>query len=207
MVVRVGVFGGTFDPIHSGHLLLAEFCREQADLDQILFVPAAVSPHKIGSNPVSATDRMAMVELAISGNPSFAVCDLEIGRGGISYTVDSLQTLKDDDPARELFFLMGADSLVDFPQWREPQRICELATILVVARPGWQQPSLQVLREFVDDATWQTHPPRIVRSPQVDIRSREIRLRVSDGRSIRYQTTRAVEQYIRSHELYRAPPE
>ncbi len=205
--------------MHTGHLLLAECCREQAALDEVLFVPAAVSPHKIGSQPVSAEDRVTMLKLAIGGHESFHISTIEIDRGGVSYTVDTLQALtgkmaesEGSAPAAEssspkvagqkLFFLMGADSLHDFPSWREPQRICELATPLVVSRPGSPAVDFDLLGPFASKERLDEIRGLAVHMPQMDISSSEIRQRVSEGKSIRFQTPRAVEKFIESNKLY-----
>lgn len=119
--MRLGIFGGTFDPIHYGHLLLAEFCREACRLDRVWFVPAATPPHKSPREITPAGQRLEMLELAVGGNEFFAVSRMEVDRGGVSYTVDTLAELKAADPQRELFFLLGGDSLKDLPQWREPR--------------------------------------------------------------------------------------
>ena len=119
--MRLGIFGGTFDPVHYGHLLLAELCREACRLDQVWFVPAATPPHKSPRAITPAGQRLEMLELAVGGNECFAVSRLEVDRGGVSYTVDTLAELKAADPQRELFFLLGGDSLKDLPHWREPR--------------------------------------------------------------------------------------
>ena len=202
--MRRAVFGGTFDPIHLGHLLLAEACREQARLDQVWFMPAALSPHKVALRaPASAHDRAEMVRLAIGGHTPFQVSELELEREGLSYTVDTLETLRREYPQDEWFLLLGGDALADFPRWRAPARICELATPLVVSRPGATPPDLQLLAPFLPAAA--TTPPReslLVNMPQVDISSTDIRDRVAQGHSIRFRVPRAVEAYIQAHGLY-----
>src|SRR5262245_678910 len=132
--MRLGIFGGTFDPVHYGHLLLAESCREAQRLDAVWFLPAAVPPHKRDRELTPAEQRSEMLELAIAGHESFGGCRYEIERGGVNYTVDTLAHLREEEPSRELFFLLGADSLRDLGTWREPQRICALATPIVVRR-------------------------------------------------------------------------
>lgn len=134
--MRLGIYGGTFDPIHYGHLLLAECCREQCQLDQVWFMPAEVPPHKQAQPLTAGRQRVEMLQLAIGGHEAFAVSRLELERGGVSFTVDTLAQLHQEDPTRELFLLLGADSLLDLPNWREPERICSLATLVVVGRPG-----------------------------------------------------------------------
>lgn len=202
MGLRLGIFGGSFDPVHYGHLLLAECCREQCLLDRVRFIPAAVSPHKIGAEPVSAADRVELLKLAIGGHEHFEVSTSEIDRGGVSYTVETMAKLREQDADRELFFMMGADSLFDFPNWKQPAEICELCTPVVVSRPGSPEPDFGVLKGIVSDQRVAEIAKHMVTMPQVDISSTEIRDRVSSGRSIRFQVPRAVEKYIETQGLY-----
>jgi len=202
-IMRLGVFGGTFDPVHVGHLLLAECCREQCQLDQVCFLPAAVPPHKQGQTLTPPQVRLEMLELATAGNPAFAVSRYETARGGINYTVDTLRHFRAEDPDRELFFLLGADMLRDLPHWREPGEICRLALPVAVRRAG--EPAI----DFSPLAAW-TAAERIdqmrqhqVEMPEIGISSTEIRRRVAAGRSVRYRVPAAVEPYIESHGLYR----
>ena len=189
--------------MHYGHLLLAECCREQCRLDEVWFLPAATPPHKQSRTLTPAAERIEMLELAIGGNEAFKVCRLEIDRGGISYTVDTLAELKRQDSCRELFFLVGADSLDDLPQWREPARICQLAVPVAVSRPGSGSPDLEVLASLVSKDRLEEIRHSLVEMPQIGLSSREIRSRVAAGSSIRYQTPRSVEKYIEAHGLYR----
>ena len=200
--MRLGIFGGTFDPIHQGHLILAEQCREQARLDRVLFVPAPRPPHK--SQPMTPFDkRVEMLALAISGQPSFQTDELEKDRPGPSYTVETLEQIQARDPAAELFLILGADSVVDLPLWFEPVRILKLATLLVVGRPGWAFTGMEELREKV--GLPETIPFRLetVQCPLMEISSRDIRQRTGEGRTIRYLVPRAVEAYIGDKGLYR----
>ncbi len=202
--VRLGIFGGSFDPVHYGHLLLAECCREQCRLDQIRFIPAATSPLKRESQPVSAKARLEMLKLAIGGHPPFQVSDLEIERGGLSYTVDTLRSLQAEDTTRELYLLMGADAVAEFPKWKAPATICQLARLVVVSRAGSGEPDFDVLRNVVPNDELDQIRSRHVHMPQIAISSSEIRRRVCESRSIRFQLPRAVEKYIESHQLYAA---
>lgn len=202
--MRLGIFGGTFDPVHFGHLLLAEYCREACRLDQVWFVPAATPPHKSPQEITPAGQRLEMLELAVGGNEFFAVSRIEVERGGISYTVNTLAELKATDPQRELFFLLGGDSLEDLPQWREPARICELALPVVVRRPGVAEPNFDSLTGHVSAQRLEQIRSSQVQMPQIDLSSSEIRRRTATGLSIRYQTPRAVEKYIETAGLYRA---
>jgi nicotinate-nucleotide adenylyltransferase len=200
--MRLGLFGGTFDPVHLGHLLLAEYCREQCRLDAVWFVPAAEPPHKQGRDLTPAGQRIEMLQLAIGGHEAFSVCTREVERGGVSYTVDTLCDLATEDPSRELFFLLGEDSLADLPRWREPARICSLAMPVVVARPGSPPADYEALAGLVPAKRLAQIRAHQVDMPQIGISSREIRRRVAAGLSIRYQTPRAVEMYIATAGLY-----
>jgi nicotinate-nucleotide adenylyltransferase len=201
---KLGIFGGSFDPIHYGHLLLAETCREQCRLDRVLIVPAAVPPHKQLQAMTSARDRMEMVRLAIGGHEHMAVSTIEFDRGGVSYTVDTLAALAEQQPGNSLFFLMGADSLTDLPTWREPQRLCELAVPLVVRRAGSPEPDFSAIRHLVTPERIEEIREHQVEMPIIELSSTDIRQRVASGRSIRYRTPRAVEKFIETHGLYRS---
>jgi nicotinate-nucleotide adenylyltransferase len=196
--MRLGLFGGTFDPIHLGHLILAEACREACDLDLVWFVVAGAPPHKRGGR-TDVNHRLEMARLAVAGNPAFEVSEIETRRPGPHYSVETLEAVARERPEDELFFLIGADSLADLPQWREPGRIMTLASLVVANRPGFEPSAFEV-------------PPgsrpisRVTISP-IGIASHEIRRLCRDGRSIRYQIPRAVEAYIDAHGLYRADPE
>jgi nicotinate-nucleotide adenylyltransferase len=189
--MRVAVFGGTFDPVHLGHLIVAEQCREQAKLDEVWFVPAARPPHKQREDLTPFDKRVEMLELAIAGQPAFRVNEIESQRPGPSYTVDTLEELA-RQTAADWFLILGSDGLADFPSWHRPQRIMELATVLAVARPGFDLPAGSV------PARMQT-----VAAPLMDISSRDIRRRAAEGRSLRYLVPRAVECYIETHRPYR----
>ena len=200
--MRLGIFGGTFDPVHNGHLLLAEYCREQGELDQVWFLPAFAPPHKLEYQLTASEHRIEMLQLAIGGHSDFLVSTIEIERGGVSFTVDTVQAIAQQCPDVDLFLLMGADSLCDFPTWREPARICQLAIPLVVGRPNYSTLDLDLLRPLVDESRWKKIQDCFVEMPGMDISSRDIRERVSRQQSIRYQTPRAVEKYIETNGLY-----
>jgi nicotinate-nucleotide adenylyltransferase len=201
--MRLGIFGGTFDPVHYGHLLLAECCREQCRLDAVWFLPAAVPPHKQDRELTPAVHRIEMLELAIAGNRAFSVCRYETDRGGVNYSVDTLGHFCEEDPARELFFLMGADMLADLPHWRNAARVCELALPVVVRRPGSGPIDFGCLRGVAGEDRIELIRRRQVEMPEIGISATDIRRRVSLGQSIRYCTARAVEMYIETHGLYR----
>jgi nicotinate-nucleotide adenylyltransferase len=201
--MRLGIFGGSFDPVHYGHLLLAESCREQCRLDQVWFVPAAVPPHKQRHELSSAAARVEMLQLAIAANECFRVSTIEMDRGGVSYTVDTLTEIRQHQPEVELFLLMGADSLRDLCTWREPRRICRLAIPVAVRRGGSPEPDFALLADVVDEARRRAIEKHQVEMPAVDFSSSDIRDRVAAGRSIRYHTPRAVEKYVETNGLYR----
>jgi nicotinate-nucleotide adenylyltransferase len=196
--MRLGLFGGTFDPIHMGHLILAEACREACALDRVWFVVAGAPPHKPGDR-TSVDDRLEMVRIAIAGHPAFEVSDLETRRPGPHYSVETLEEVRRLRPDDELFFLIGADSLADLPQWRQPERIVSLATVVVVDRPGVP---LDLPSRWPDLGP-SALPFRMVKIPQIGIASNDLRRRVAEDRSIRYQVPRGVEAYIDAHGLYR----
>ena len=200
--MQLGIFGGSFDPVHYGHLLLAECCREACSLDEVWLVPAAVPPHKSGRELAAAKHRLGMLELALAGNERLRPSSIELDRGGVSYTVDTLAAIRGERPETELFLLMGADSLRDLPTWREPQRICELATPVVVRRSGAPQPDLAVLKQFMPSERIDQVRGLMVEMPIIELSSTDLRERAAAGRSLRYRTPRAVEKYIETHRLY-----
>jgi nicotinate-nucleotide adenylyltransferase len=190
---RLGVFGGTFDPPHVGHLALAEWARERLKLDRVLFVPAGRPPHKDGKGISSPEARLAMTRLAVRGHPAFAVSALELGSGAPSYTVDTLRRLRRRHPGTRLYLLIGADSLGEFAAWRGPEAILRLATVAVAARPGSGRRRPRAPRG------------RLVAlgNPVLDVSSSDLRARVRAGRSVRYLVPDAVARYIARRRLYR----
>jgi nicotinate-nucleotide adenylyltransferase len=201
--MRLGLFGGSFDPVHLGHLLLAESAREQCRLDKVVFLPAAVPPHKQGQDRTPVGPRIEMLELATGGHEAFEVSRFEADRGGVNYTVDSLRHFRQLHPEAELFFLMGADMLHDLPNWREADEVCRLAVPTVVRRPGAPDPDFGILAELAAPDRIDLFRRHQVEMPVVGISASEIRRRVAAGRSIRFWTTRAVEKYIETQGLYR----
>ncbi len=201
--MRLGIYGGTFSPIHMGHLLLAESCRERHRLDQVWFMPAAVSPLKRAEATASDAHRVAMVELAIAGNAAFHSSRLELDRGGVSYTIETVREVHQQMPHAELFLLVGADSLADFPRWHAVQEICSLATVCVVGRPGTNLGDLQALSPLLSEKQIETIRQNFVEMPPIGLSSTEIRQRVAQGRSIRYMVPRSVEKYIETQHVFR----
>lgn len=196
---RVGVFGGTFDPIHIGHLIIAEEVRTRLELDQMVFVPAGLPPHKFGQPVTDVRERLEMVRLAIAGNPCFSISRMDIDRLGPSYSVDMVRLFLDGWGAdTEVYFVMGADSLAELPTWRQPDRLMRLCRIVVVGRPGYRV-DLHELDRLLPGAAMLI---RMVDTPALDISSTDIKRRVHEGRSIRYLVPQAVQEYIHQHHLY-----
>jgi nicotinate-nucleotide adenylyltransferase len=201
--MRIGLFGGSFDPVHRGHLLLAECCWRQARLDRVEFVPTAQQPLKPRGPVANEADRVAMLRRAIANRPEFALSLIEIERGGVSYTVETLRQLRNERPDAELFFLMGADSLADFPTWREPAAICELATPVVVRRAGTPPPDFDSLAAFVAAerlALIRTHE---VEMPATPISSSNIRRLIAERGAWQSLVPENVVAYIEERGLYR----
>jgi nicotinate-nucleotide adenylyltransferase len=197
---RLGILGGTFDPIHHGHLLAAEEACHQLALDKVLFVPAGVPPHK-PAHPISpASHRVRMVELAIAGKPHFALSRVDVDRPDPCYTVDTLELLRAEwgnDP--RFFFIEGADSLSDIACWYQPRRLIELCELAVAKRPGFEI-DMGSLEKRLPGLTGRLH---WVKMPLLEISSSDLRARVRAGRSISYLVPREVETYVRKHGLYR----
>jgi nicotinate-nucleotide adenylyltransferase len=201
--MRIGLFGGTFDPVHLGHLLLAECCREQAALDAVWFLPAAVPPHKQQCELTPAPQRIEMLELALGGYLAFSICRHEVDRGGVNYTVETLAALRQENSADEFFLLLGADMFHDLPHWREPARICELALPVAVRRAGEPPLDFNVLQGTATAERIEAMRRDAVEMPAIGISASDLRRRVAAGQSIRYRTPRAVEKYVETHGLYR----
>ena len=196
--MRLGVLGGTFDPVHAGHLAAAKAAMDCAALDRVLFVPASQPPHR-GPAAANAQQRLEMCTLAIAGEPRFAASDVELNRAGPSYTVDTLSDLRRLNPDQELFLILGWDAARLFPTWHRPDEVRALASIVVVARPGSEAPSeadLEPVGLGGDGVS-------ICLEPTPDISASEIRSAVAAGESIAGKVPVAVEQYIGAHRLYR----
>jgi nicotinate-nucleotide adenylyltransferase len=207
--MRIGVFGGSFDPVHVGHLVVAESAREQARLDRVLFVPAAIQPHKQEVGLAPAADRVEMLRLATGGHASFAVSTLEIDRGGVSYTADTVEALAAAHPGDDLVLLLGPDALAGLPTWHEPKRILAAVTIGAIERAGVDDVATLVREPHLAALLGTDRAAQVVATrihvPAIGIRATDLRAAVAAGRSIRYRTPRAVEQYITTHGLYRGP--
>lgn len=200
-VKRLGVLGGSFDPVHTAHLLMAETVREALSLDLVLFVPTGVQPLKQGRPVTPAEHRVKMLQLALQDNPCFGISRADVDREGPSYTVDTVRQLREEwgDEASQMWFIAGADSLASFPRWRDPAGILSQTRLAVVRRPGVS----------VDMAVLEQRLPGIAASvdwidaPLVEISATDIRQRVEAGHSIRYRVPDQVREYLVAHDLYR----
>ncbi len=206
--MRIGIYGGSFDPVHAGHLLAAETAREQSRLDRVIFMPAAASPHKSGIRLAAAADRLAMLTLATAGHDAFSVSPIELDRGGPSYTVDTLGELARAHPQDKLVLILGPDALASFATWREPARIAALAELVPVEREMLDDVAALAtaggLAAVLGPEETAALVARRVRMPAIGIRATGIRAAIAAGRSIRYQMPRAVERFIQTHGLYRS---
>lgn len=200
---RIGIIGGTFDPVHYAHLAIAEEVYSALKLPRMIFVPAGEPPHKTGRRITPARHRVAMLERAIASNPHFALSLVDVERSGPSYTVETLRQLRQEwGPRAELYFVIGGDSLQDLPDWYDPAGIIDQATIVALMRPGYTDVADK--REQLA-ARLPGIQQRLItlEGPLMELSSSDLRRRVSEGRPIKYQTPEAVEQYILQHRLYR----
>ncbi len=204
---RIGIFGGTFDPVHLGHLILAEQCRELGRLDEVWFVPAARPPHKVDVPLTPFAQRVEMLDLAVAGNPAFRIEQSEKDRPGPSFTVDTLEELGRRHSDADFYLLIGSDTLGELHTWHEPARIVGRAALLVVARPGFPVVTQERFREGL--GLPEGFPLRVeqIEAPLIHIASRELRSRAAAGRSLRYLVPRAVVVYIQEKRLYRPAPD
>ncbi|HYE93076.1 MAG TPA: nicotinate-nucleotide adenylyltransferase [Terriglobales bacterium] len=197
------LFGGSFNPIHYGHLLLAHDVREQLSLDRVVFMPAGVPPHKPATDIAPAADRHAMVALAIADNPGFEVSDLELRRAGPSYTVDTLQAL--GVPASALFLIIGSETFLDLLSWREPRRLATLCRLVVVPRSGSAfDPESDAARKVVGEIGLEPEDILVTHATSLPLSASELRARAAAGRSLRYRVPPTVAQYIARRRLYGA---
>lgn len=213
--MKTGILGGTFNPIHLAHLRIAEEVREACALDEVLFIPAAIPPHKAQQGAAPFAHRLAMVREAIADNPAFRVSDLEAQRSGKSFSVDTLEILRQADPAGERYFIVGLDSFRDIATWKEYPRLFKLAHMVVTARPGVELPDplaalpVAVQRDFCYDDQLKKLRHRsgnvviFLEETRLDISSTLIRRKVAAGASIRYLVPPTVADYIARHGLYR----
>lgn len=204
--MRVGIFGGSFDPVHLGHLWIAQTALETLGLDRVRWIPAAVSPLKQRGPTAPAATRLEMLRLAIAGTEGHVVDDRELRRGELSYTVDTLSELSREHPDEQRFLLIGSDSLATIQQWHEPAQLCELATLAVVQRGGEAAIDFSVLTGIATQARIEAARQHVIPMPIIEVASSDLRRRVANGQSIRFRTPRAVEALITSTGLYRDSP-
>ena len=198
---RIGVFGGSFDPVHMGHLTIAQDAVEQLELDRLIFVPAAVPPHKQEKVLTEGRHRFEMLQLATESNLSFEVSDMELQRGGVSYTFDTMQQIQFEHPGAELFFIVGLDWLTILHAWKNVDQLLENWTIVPFARGG-EDPA-RVAEQIRLPEPWKAKlMERLIRIHEVEISASEIRMRLAEGLSIRYLVPPEVEMYIAEHHLY-----
>ena len=202
MSERIGIFGGSFNPVHCGHLILAQDALEHMGLARVVFVPAAQPPHKPAVPLAPPGDRLEMLRLAVAGDPRFEVSDEEIRQGGISYTVDTLRRFRANHPDAAPYFIIGGDSLRELHTWREIETILTLAEIVTIARPGVDLGRLDAATLRLPDPWPARLAANCVMGHLVEISSTDIRGRVARGRSIRYLVPDAVERYIQRMNLY-----
>lgn len=200
VAARIGVLGATFDPVHLGHLAIAEEARERLGLGTVLFMPAAHPWMKRGRAITVIKDRVAMVRLAIQDNPAFSLSTVEAGRVGPTYTADTLRLLKRDAPkSTQYFLIMGMDALRELPRWHRPQEVIRLSRIIAFPRPGVRRVALAALEQRLPGITGRV---TLLEGPLLGISATDIRRRVARGRSIRYLAPEAVVRYIEQRRLY-----
>jgi len=192
--MNIGIYGGTFNPPHVGHLIAIESVRDQLHLDKVLFIPSAQPPNKFGSSLAPADDRLQMITLAIADTREFEVSDLEVRRHGISYTIDTIRALEGLHPGAGFSLIIGSDNFLEFQSWKSPKEILDRVQLVVMNRPGFVLPPTK--NEFSKFSTF-------VKVPQINISSSEIRRRVKMRHSIRYLVPKQVEDYILRKNLYR----
>ena len=186
----IGLFGGSFDPVHHGHLMVAQMARETLQLPELRFVPAGAQPFKVGTHGASAADRVAMLRLALAGTPGLTLETCEVERDGPSYTVDTLRTLEAREPGESFILLVGADAARDLPRWREAEEVLRRAKVAVLTRPGHEAPA----------APWVS---AVVPVPALELSATDLRRRAAAGRSLRYFVPDAVANYVAARGLYK----
>ncbi|MCH7701221.1 MAG: nicotinate-nucleotide adenylyltransferase [Planctomycetes bacterium] len=207
MAERVALFGGSFNPIHFGHLIMARSVAEKLTLDRVIFLPTANPPHKDATSLVDGSHRAQMVTLAIEGEPGFVLDEFDLRRSGRTYTIDTVahfrRRLGSD---AEVFWIIGADSLDELIQWHRISTLVDSCHMVVASRPGWDRLNFDVLRACLSDAQITRLRSDCVDTPRIDISATQIRSRTRQGRSIRYLTPDAVRAYVRKHNLYADSP-
>lgn len=203
---RIGILGGTFNPVHLGHLFMANEVAWRLALDRVLMIPCCQPPHKPGADVAPAADRLAMVRAAVAGNPRLDASDLEIRRGGVSYTIDTLAELARADAAAERFLIVGADSIAELPSWHRAAEIASLAQWVLVARPGYDFGAVKLLAPILPAGGVERLRRFCLEVPALDVSATDLRRRLRAGEPIRYLVPDAVATYIETRRLFAAPP-
>lgn len=199
---RIGIYGGSFDPIHFGHLLFAESAREFCGLNRIVFVPAGIPPHKRNKKQTSGNDRFQMIQLAIQAYPEYSASRFEIDSNEVSYTVRTLRYFHELNPKSQLFLIIGSDMFNDIPNWLEPQEICRLASLVVTQKADEPPLDFSRFQPLVSSEKILEFQRQIVPMPKLELSSTKIRNNIATGKSIRFQLPSSVEQYILENRLY-----
>ena len=198
--MKIGIMGGTFDPIHTGHLIIGEYARTTLDLDKIIFIPVGLPPHKDNSKVSTSSKRLEMTKLAISSNSYFYLSSIEVDRKEITYTIDTIKELKNIYKEDELYFVIGGDSLFEIEKWKDFDQLIKLCKFVVLERPGRTKEEIEQ-KKIELKLSYKIELEKIY-SPLIDISSTEIRERVKNNLSIKYLVPESVEAYIMYHKLY-----
>ncbi len=198
--MNVGILGGTFDPVHNGHLIVAEVARKQFNLNEVLFIPAGQPWLKVERTITPAKQRLEMLRLALDNKPHFRISEMEIKRPGPTYTIDTIKALKKRFKAEgELFFILGQDSLMQLPQWHDASNLIKLCYLVAAARPGVKKPDMKALEAKIPGIKQRVV---LMKEPMVDISASDVRERVARGLSVRHLVPEPVNRYIKEHKLY-----
>ena len=200
-IKSLGIIGGTFNPIHYGHIVAAECARDAFKLDRVVFVPAARPPHKVLDEVLDSQRRYEMVQMAVQDNPDFAVSALELKRQGLSYTVETIASYQQEFPGAKIFFIIGVDALLLIKNWKDVERLASLCSFIVVTRPGYQLSHEEENFREIPASVWKKI--LVVPIPGLYISSSDIRQRVAKGQTIKYLLPPAIEEYILKNDLYR----
>lgn len=205
MSQRIGLFGGSFNPIHCGHLIAARSVAEALDLNRVIFLPSAHPPHKETADLLDASHRAAMVQLAIAGEGLFACDDFDLQRAGPTYTLDTVDHFAAALGSEvSLFWLIGGDTLIELATWHEIARLVDACPIVTAVRPGWEAPDLSVLRSVLTEGQIDRLKKSVVQTPRIDVSASDVRRRVAGGRSVRYLVPDSVLAYMSDHGLYQS---
>ena len=201
--MRLGIFGGTFDPVHLGHLLLAETARDECELDRVVFVPAGIPPNKLNRSFSAGEHRYEMLCRTVEPYANLEVSRFEIDHPEISYTVRTVRHFQALYPDATLFLIVGSETLADIPRWHETRQLCQLVSIIVAWRAGMPEPDFAPFSSLVSSHILTQWKSQVIPMPKIELSATEIRRRVAAGKSIRFRVSNAVEEYIEQNDLYR----